>query len=138
MRCDGRKAKNPRKTLLRLLGYMKQYIPILVIVLLCIVVTSVAQTRGSENVGNLVDDFILPMVASGKAEYEQKKKENAKKRGEAKKIEKAKERVEALEKEDHPFLIGVQWHPERMIGEECEHLPNMLPLFRHFIDLCKK
>ena len=62
MRGDGRKAKNPRKTLLRLLGYMKQYIPILVIVLLCIVMSSVAQTRGSENVGNLVDDFIIPMV----------------------------------------------------------------------------
>ena len=36
MRGDGRKAKNPRKTLLRLLGYMKKYTLILVVVMLCI------------------------------------------------------------------------------------------------------
>ena len=63
MKGDGRKAKNPGKTLLRLLGYMKRYIPILILVTVCIVVASVAQTRGSKNVGNLVDNFILPMVA---------------------------------------------------------------------------
>ena len=33
MRGDGRKAKNPAKTFLRLLGYMKNYIPILLVVL---------------------------------------------------------------------------------------------------------
>ena len=33
MRGDGRMAKNPGKTLLRLLGYLKKYTPILVIVL---------------------------------------------------------------------------------------------------------
>ncbi len=65
MRGDGRKAKNPKKTLLRLLSYMKKYIPTLLIVLACIVITAVAQTTGSENIGNLVDDYILPMVASG-------------------------------------------------------------------------
>ena len=36
MRGDGRKAKDPKKVLLRLLSYMKQYIPILIVVLLCI------------------------------------------------------------------------------------------------------
>ena len=65
MRGDGRKAKNPRKTLLRLLGYMKPYIPNLLLVFLCIIVAAVAQTRGSENLGVLVEDYILPMVASG-------------------------------------------------------------------------
>ena len=62
MRGDGRKAKNPGKTLLRLLSYMKKYIPILVLVLICIFLASFAQTRGSENVGSLVDDYIIPMV----------------------------------------------------------------------------
>ena len=38
-------------------------------------------------------------VSTGKEEYEQKKKEAAKKRGEQKKLEKAKDRVAALEKE---------------------------------------
>ena len=69
MRGDGRKAKNPKKTLLRLLGYMRKYIPNLLLVLVCIIVAAVAQTRGSENVGKLVDDYILPMVASGSSDY---------------------------------------------------------------------
>ena len=66
---DGRKAKNPRKTLLRLLGYMKHYVPNLLAVLVCIIVSAIASTRGSENIGNLVDDFILPMVASGSTDF---------------------------------------------------------------------
>ncbi len=69
MRGDGRKAKNPGKTLLRLLNYMRRYIPNLLIVLVCIIVTAVAQTRGSENLGTLVDDYILPMVASGSKDF---------------------------------------------------------------------
>ena len=63
MRGDGRKAANPGKTLLRLLSYMKKYIPLLVFVFLCIIATSVAQAQGSRALGPLVDDYILPMVA---------------------------------------------------------------------------
>ena len=66
---DGRKAKDPKKTMLRLLGYMKHYIPNLLAVLVCIVITAIASTRGSENIGNLVDEFILPMVASGSTDF---------------------------------------------------------------------
>ena len=66
---DGRKAKNPKKTLLRLLSYMKRYIPNLLAVLVCIVISAFASTRGSENIGNLVDDYILPMVASGSTDF---------------------------------------------------------------------
>ena len=69
MRGDGRTAKNPKKTLLRLLGYMKKYTLTLVVVMVCIVVNSVAQTRGSENLGILVDDYILPMVQSGSTDF---------------------------------------------------------------------
>ena len=69
MRGDGRKAKNPKKTLLRLLSYMRKYIPTLLVVMVCIVVTAVAQTTGSENIGNLVDDYILPMVATGSTDF---------------------------------------------------------------------
>lgn len=69
MRGDGRKAKSPKKTLLRLLGYMKKHIPVLIFVLLCIVVTAFAQTTGSKNIGNLVDDFILPMVQTGSTDF---------------------------------------------------------------------
>ncbi len=66
---DGRKAQNPKKTLLRLLSYMKHYIPHLLAVMVCIVITAIAQTRGSQNIGNLVDDYILPMVASGSTDF---------------------------------------------------------------------
>ena len=52
---DGRKARDPKKTLLRLLSYMKNYIPHLLAVMVCIVVSAIAQTRGSQNIGNLVD-----------------------------------------------------------------------------------
>ena len=66
---DGRKAKDPKKTLLRLLSYMKHYLPNLLAVLVCIVISAIASTRGSENIGNLVDDHILPMVASGSTDF---------------------------------------------------------------------
>lgn len=45
--------------------------------------------------------------------------------------------IEAVEHTSLP-IIGVQWHPERMIHEIDQDYPNMLPLFEHFIDLCKK
>ena len=69
MRGDGRKAANPGKTLLRLLSYMKKYIPLLVFVFLCIIATSVAQAQGSRALGPLVDDYILPMVANGSTDF---------------------------------------------------------------------
>ena len=53
MRGDGRKAKDPKKTFFRLLGYMKRYWPNLLGVLVCIVVAAIASTRGSENIGKL-------------------------------------------------------------------------------------
>ena len=69
MRGDGRKAKDPKKTLLRLLSYMKGYIPTLVLVVVCIVVGAIAQTTGSKNIGKLVDDYILPMVAAESTDF---------------------------------------------------------------------
>ena len=68
-RADQRKAKDPKKTLLRLLSYLKRYIPNLLAVMVCIVVAAIASTRGSENIGRLVDDYILPMVAAGSTDY---------------------------------------------------------------------
>ena len=65
----GRKAKNPKQTLTRLLGYMSRYIPVLVIVVISIVVSAFASTRGSENIGNLIDKFITPMVKTGSTDF---------------------------------------------------------------------
>ncbi len=69
MRGDGRKAANPKKTLFRLLSYMKKYSALLVVVMVCIVLTSVAQAQGSRALGPLVDEYILPMVASGSTDF---------------------------------------------------------------------
>ena len=69
MRGDGRMAKNPKQTLLRLLSYMRKYLPVLVIVLVCIFLTSVAQTKGSRSLGTLVDAYILPMISSGSTDF---------------------------------------------------------------------
>ena len=69
MKGDGRMARDPKKTLMRLLSYMRKYIPILVIVLLCICVNAYASTTGSAALGTLVDDYILPMVDSGSTDF---------------------------------------------------------------------
>ncbi len=68
-RGDGRKAKNPGKTVLRILSYMKSYIPHLAAVLVCIYVAAQVQTVSSEHVGKLVDHYILPMVRGGSADF---------------------------------------------------------------------
>ncbi len=69
MRGDGRKAKNPGKTLLRILSYMKPYIPNLIAVLVCILVTALVSVATSENVGTLVDDYIVPMIGEGSTDF---------------------------------------------------------------------
>ncbi len=69
MRGDGRKAKNPMQTLWRLVGYLRKYSVTLIIVLLCIIATAIASAKSSTALGDLVDDFIVPMVESGSADF---------------------------------------------------------------------
>ena len=69
MHGDGRKARNPKKTLMRLLGYMLKYWPILILVFICILINAIASSQGSVALGRLVDDFILPMVANGNSDF---------------------------------------------------------------------
>ena len=69
MRGDGRMAKDPKKTLGRLLSYLKKHIGVLAVVLVCIIVTALAQTTGSTALGKIVDNYILPMVASGSTDF---------------------------------------------------------------------
>ncbi|MBE6933525.1 MAG: ABC transporter ATP-binding protein [Ruminococcaceae bacterium] len=69
MRGDGRKAKNPKKTLGRLLKYLMNYKFTILCVIACIFVTALVQSRSATALGKLVDDFLLPMVASGSADF---------------------------------------------------------------------
>ena len=59
---DGRKAKNPKKTVARLLSYMGKYKARMIIVVLCILLSSVAQAVSSASLGTLVDDYVTPML----------------------------------------------------------------------------
>ena len=69
MQGDGRKAKNPRQTLGRLLKYMLQYKLRIGVVLLCIFTAALVSAVSSTALGQLVDDYILPMVASGSTDF---------------------------------------------------------------------
>ena len=70
MRGDGRMAKNPKNTLLRLLGYLKKHSFTLILVIICIFLAAFAQTKSSTALGTLVDEYILPMVASGSSDFD--------------------------------------------------------------------
>ena len=70
MRGDGRMAKNPKNTLLRLLSYLKKYLGTLIAVVVCIFLAAFAQTKSSTALGTLVDKYILPMVASGSTDFD--------------------------------------------------------------------
>ena len=66
---DNRRAKNPKQTFFRILSYLKRHIVVLCIVLVCIVGGALALTTGSTALGKLVDNFILPMVATGSTDF---------------------------------------------------------------------
>lgn len=44
--------------------------------------------------------------------------------------------IEGFEKPDHPYFIGVQWHPERLVERE-ENAAHK-QLFKSFVDACRK
>ncbi|MBQ8579243.1 MAG: ABC transporter ATP-binding protein [Oscillospiraceae bacterium] len=70
MRGDGRMAKDPKKTFGRLLKYLLQYKLTIFVVLLCILTTALVQSRSSIMLGTLVDEYILPMVATGSTDFD--------------------------------------------------------------------
>ena len=69
LRGDGRKAKDPKKTIARLLSYMRQYRFRLICVVLCILLASVAQAMSSKSLGTLVDDYITPLLGQATPDY---------------------------------------------------------------------
>ena len=69
MRGDGRMAKNPKKTFLRLLSYLKHYWFTLLMVMVCIFVVALTQSQSSTALGKMVDQFILPMVENNSSDF---------------------------------------------------------------------
>ena len=67
---DGRKARNPKQTFLRLLKYLLKYKLTIAMVLLCILAAALVQSRSSVMLGTLVDDYILPMVADRSTDFQ--------------------------------------------------------------------
>ncbi len=59
---DGRKAKDPKKTLGRLLGYMKPYRFNLIGMVVCFVLSTLAQVASNASLESLIDDYIKPML----------------------------------------------------------------------------
>ena len=70
MRGDGRKAKDPKKTISRLLGYLDRYRRTLVVVVVCIVLSAVAQAASASSLGTLVDGYITPLLAQAQPDYQ--------------------------------------------------------------------
>ena len=69
MRGDGRKARNPKKTISRLLSYMAEYRVTMVVVVICIIFSAIAQAVSSASLGTLVDNYITPMLAEDTPDY---------------------------------------------------------------------
>ena len=69
MRGDGRKAKNPKQTISRLLSYLSRYKKTMIVVVVCIILSAIAQAVGASSLGTLVDNYITPMLAQENPDY---------------------------------------------------------------------
>ena len=59
------KVKNPKKTVLRLMSYLKKFRVHFTIVLICIFLNAFANVRGSLFIQTVIDDYITPMLSTG-------------------------------------------------------------------------
>ncbi len=69
MKGDGRKAKNPKKTLLRLFSYTTPYRLNLLLVVICILVSSFATALSSYSLDPLINDYIKPLTGQENPDY---------------------------------------------------------------------
>ena len=61
MKGDGRKAKDPKKTLARLFSYMKPYWGTMILVVICILLGSLASALSSYSLDPLIETYIKPL-----------------------------------------------------------------------------
>ena len=69
MKGDGRKAKNPKKTLARMLSYLKPYAGTMILVIICLLVASLATALSSYSLEPLIDDYIKPMAGQANPDF---------------------------------------------------------------------
>ena len=69
MKGDGRKAKNPKKTLARLLSYLKPYRTTMIIVVICLLLSSLATALSSYSLEPLIDDYIKPLRGQANPDF---------------------------------------------------------------------
>jgi len=69
MRGDGRRAKDPKKTLTRLLSYMNPYRKTLVVVVICILLAAFAQAASSKSLEYIIDDYIKPLLGQENPDF---------------------------------------------------------------------
>ena len=69
MQGDGRKAKNPKKTFMRLLSYLKPYTGRLVFMLACILFSTGISVVADGSISTLIDDYITPMLSQTTPDY---------------------------------------------------------------------
>ena len=69
MRGDGRKARDPKKTFVRLLSYLGKYKLLMLVVVVCIILTALSQALSSSSLGTLVDNYIKPLLTQAEPDY---------------------------------------------------------------------
>ena len=69
MKGDGRKAKNPKKTLSRMLSYAKPYRGTMILVVVCILLASLANALSSYSLEPLINNYILPLKGQETPDY---------------------------------------------------------------------
>ena len=69
MKGDGRKAKNPKKTLARLLSYLKPYTGTMILVVVCILVGSLATALSSYSLEPLINNYIKPLAGEASPDF---------------------------------------------------------------------
>ena len=69
MKGDGRKAKDPKKTLLRLLSYMKPYRGTMILVVVCILMGSLATALSSYSLDPLINNYIKPLTGQENPDF---------------------------------------------------------------------
>ena len=69
MKGDGRKAKNPKKTMGRLLSYLKPYKGTMIVVVVCILLSSLATALSSYSLDPLINNYIKPLAGAENPDF---------------------------------------------------------------------